>query len=197
MRRPGGAEEIKVPKTADKTQPEKVEMEWYVVHTLTGHENKVKTSIEKMAESNNLTPYLGRMLVPVEEEIRSSGGKRRIIKKKLYPGYVFIQMHLTDEMRQLVRQTSGVTSFVSPGSAPVPLLPTEVENLLQFTGEEAAVPKVAFNVGEAVIVNEGPLAEMSGKIVEVDAAREKLIVEISIFGRETPVELEFTQVDKL
>jgi transcriptional antiterminator NusG len=174
-----------------------MDKEWYVVHTLTGHENKVKASIEKMAESAELGEYFGRILVPTEEEIKSAGGKRRVIKKKLFPGYVLVEMALTDETQHLVRRTAGVTSFVGSSAKPVPLRSDEVGNILKTLGEEAAVPKVAFTVGETVLVNEGPFAEMSGKIAEVDANREKLIVEISIFGRETPVELDFTQVDKL
>ncbi|MFQ6133561.1 MAG: transcription termination/antitermination protein NusG [Armatimonadota bacterium] len=174
-----------------------MEKQWYVVHTLTGHENKVKASIEKMAESSDLQDYFGRILVPTEEEIKSTGGKRRVVKKKLFPGYVLVQMVLNDHTRHLVRGTAGVTSFVGSSAKPVPLRDEEVDNILTTLGEEAAVPKVAFSMGEAVLVNEGPFEEMSGKIVEVDPHREKLIVEISIFGRETPVELDFTQVDKL
>jgi transcriptional antiterminator NusG len=174
-----------------------MEKQWYVVHTLTGHENKVKASIEKMAKSADLAQYFGRILVPTEEEIKSTGGKRRVVKKKLFPGYVLIQMILNDRTGHLVRQTSGVTAFVGSGTKPVPLKPTEVEGILQTAGEEAAAPKLAFETGEAVLVNDGPFAEMSGKVTAVDAHREKLTVQISIFGRDTPVELDFTQVDKL
>jgi transcriptional antiterminator NusG len=174
-----------------------MDKQWYVVHTLTGQENKVKTSIEKLAESAHLKDYFGRILVPTEEEIKTTAGKRRVLKKKLFPGYVLVEMALNDQTRHLVRRTAGVTSFVSSGAKPVPLRADEVQNVLRTVGEEAATPKAAFEVGEAVLVNDGPFAEMSGKITEVDANREKLIVEISIFGRETPVELEFTQVDKI
>ena len=170
---------------------------WYVIHTLTGQENKVKAAIEKMAQSADLSEYFGRILVPMEEEIKSTGGKRRVVKKKLFPGYVLVQMVLNDRTTHLVRETSGVTAFVGSGTRPVPLRPEEVDNVLKTLGEEAAVPKLAFDVGEAVLVNDGPFADMSGKIVAVDAHREKLTVQISIFGRDTPVELDFTQVDKL
>jgi transcriptional antiterminator NusG len=174
-----------------------MEMHWYVVHTLTGQENKVKASIEKMAKSADLERHFGRILVPTEEEIKSTAGKRRVVKKKLFPGYVLIQMVLNDRTGHLVRQTSGVTAFVGSSTKPVPLKPHEVDNILQTVGEEAAAPKLAFESGEAVLVNDGPFAEMSGKIVAVDSHREKLTVQISIFGRDTPVELDFTQVDKL
>ncbi|MGD8238171.1 MAG: transcription termination/antitermination protein NusG [Armatimonadota bacterium] len=174
-----------------------MEKQWYVVHTLTGHENKVKASIEKMAKSADLDQFFGRILVPTEEEVKSTSGKRRVVKKKLFPGYVLIQMSLNNRTGHLVRQTSGVTAFVGSGTKPVPLKPDEVENVLQTVGEEAAVPRLAFDVDEAILVNDGPFAEMSGKITAVDAHREKLTVQISIFGRDTPVELDFTQVDKL
>jgi transcriptional antiterminator NusG len=176
---------------------ETMEKHWYVVHTLTGQENKVKASIEKMSKSSDLDQYFGRILVPTEEEIKSTSGKRRVVKKKLFPGYVLIQMALNDQTGYLVRQTSGVTAFVGSGTKPVPLKPDEVDNVLQTVGEEAAEPKVAFEAGEVVLVNDGPFAEMSGNITGVDVQREKLTVQISIFGRDTPVELDFTQVDKL
>ncbi len=174
-----------------------MEKQWYVVHTLTGHENKVKASIEKMAESSDLRHLIGRILVPTEEEHRSSGGKRRVVKKKLFPGYVLIQMALTDDTRHLVRRTAGVTNFVGSSAKPVPLRADEVENILKTLGEEAARPKAIWAPNDAVRVISGPFAEFSGKVTEVNPGAEKLTVEISIFGRETPVELDFTQVEKL
>lgn len=171
--------------------------EWYVVHTLTGKENKVKASIEKMAEARHLTPLLGRILVPTETEIRSAAGKRREIKKKLYPGYVLVQMDMSDEMRHLIQQTAGVTHFVSSSSVPVPLKESEVNEILHTVGEEAQKPKTVWTINQSVRVTEGPFAEFSGKITEVNAERETVKVLISIFGRETPVEVDFTQIEKL
>ena len=171
--------------------------QWYVVHTLTGKENKVKASIEKMAEAKHLTPLLGRILVPTETEIRSSAGKRREVKRKLYPGYVLVQMDLSDEIRHLIQQTAGVTHFVGSSDNPVPLKDDEVAGILRTVGEESQKPKTVWTVGQSVRVTEGPFAEFSGKITEVNAERETLKVLISIFGRETPVELDFTQVEKL
>jgi len=171
--------------------------EWYVVHTLTGKENKVKASIEKMAEARHLTPLLGRILVPTETEIRSAAGKRREIKKKLYPGYVLVQMDMSDEMRHLIQQTAGVTHFVSSSSVPVPLKMSEVNEILHTVGEEAQRPKTVWMINQSVRVTEGPFAEFSGKITEVNAERETVKVLISIFGRETPVEVDFTQIEKL
>jgi transcriptional antiterminator NusG len=171
--------------------------QWYVVHTLTGKENKVKASIEKMAEAQHLTPALGRILVPTETEIRSAAGKRREIKKKLYPGYVLVQMDMSDEMRHLIQQTAGVTHFVSSSSVPVPLKDSEVNEILHTVGEEAQKPKTVWTINQSVRVTEGPFAEFSGKITEVNAERETVKVLISIFGRETPVEVDFTQIEKL
>lgn len=172
-------------------------MQWYVVHTLTGKENKVKATIEKMVEAHDLGHLLGRILVPTETEIRSSSGKRREIKRKLYPGYVLVQMHLTDELHHLIQQTAGVTHFVGSADTPVPLKASEVNELLQSVGEEAQKPKAVWTAGQAVRVTEGPFNEFSGRIVEVNPERETIKVLISIFGRETPVEVDFTQVEKL
>lgn len=172
-------------------------MQWYVVHTLTGHEDKVKTSIEKVAASRDLEHLLGRILVPTETEIRSAAGKRREVERKLYPGYVLIQMHLTDELRHIIQQTSGVTHFVGSSAKPVPLKKDEIEGILATVGEEASKPKAIWSVDQSVRVTEGPFAEFSGKITDVNPERETVKVLISIFGRETPVELDFTQIEKL
>ena len=172
-------------------------MQWYVVHTLTGKENKVKAAIEKMVESQDLGHLLGRILVPTETEIRSSSGKRREVKRKLYPGYVLVQMHLSNEIRHLIQQTAGVTHFVGSADAPVPLKRSEVAGLLSTVGEESQRPKTIWTVEQGVRVTEGPFSEFSGRIVEVNAERETVKVLISIFGRETPVEVDFTQIEKL
>ncbi|MEA3401212.1 MAG: transcription termination/antitermination protein NusG [Armatimonadota bacterium] len=171
--------------------------QWYVVHTLTGKENRVKASIEKMAAAKDLSHLLGRILVPTETEIRSSGGQRREVKRKLYPGYVLIELDATDEMRQLITQTNGVTHFVGSSNEPVPLRPDEVKNILEVVGEESQKPKSVWSVGQSLRVTEGPFSEFTGKIIEVNPERETLKVLISIFGRDTPVELDFTQVEKL
>ncbi|MFO7947060.1 MAG: transcription termination/antitermination protein NusG [Armatimonadota bacterium] len=172
-------------------------MQWYVVHTLTGHEDKVKTSIEKVAASRDLDHLLGRILVPTETEIRSAAGKRREVERKLYPGYVLIQMHLSDELRHIIQQTSGVTHFVGSSAKPVPLKKAEIEGILDTVGEESSKPKAIWSIDQSVRVTEGPFAEFSGKITDVNAERETVKVLISIFGRETPVELDFTQIEKL
>ncbi len=174
-----------------------MDKQWYVIHTLTGKENKVKTSIEKVAEARDLTYALGRILVPTETEIRSAAGKRREVQRKLYPGYVLVQAHLTDEIRNIIQQTAGVTHFVGSSARPVPLKEAEVREILQTIGEEGQKPKAVWAVDQSVRVTEGPFAEFTGKIVEVNAEKETVKVLISIFGRETPVELDFTQIEKL
>jgi transcriptional antiterminator NusG len=174
-----------------------MEKRWFAVHTLTGQEQKVKASIEKMAETQDLRPLVDRVLVPTEEESRTTRGKRRVIRKKLFPGYVLVHMALTDETRHLVRRTAGVTNFVGSSAKPVPLRDDEVRHILEQLGEEAGKPKVLWNVGDGVRVTGGPFTEFTGKITEVTAEREKVKVSISIFGRETPVELEFAQIEKL
>lgn len=175
-----------------------MEKQWYAVHTLTGQEHKVKSSIEKMAESRDMLHLVHRVLVPTEEENRTARGKKRVVKKKLFPGYVLVHMALTDETRHLVRRTAGVTNFVGSSAKPVPLSDGEVRHLMgQLVGEDAAKPKVLWSPGEGVRVTGGPFTEFSGKITEVSAEREKVKVNISIFGRETPVELDFTQIEKL
>lgn len=171
--------------------------QWYVVHTLTGKENQVKAAIERLVEARHLQEYLGKILIPTETEIRSSAGKRREVKKKLYPGYVLVQMEMTDEMRHLIQQTAGVTHFVSSSNVPVPLKESEVQEILKAAGEEAQKPKTVWQVNQSVRITEGPFAEFTGKIVEVNPERETVKVLISIFGRETPVELDFTQIEKL
>jgi len=171
---------------------------WFAVHTLTGQEYKVKASIEKMAESRDMLHMVDKVLVPIEEENRTARGKRRVVKKKLFPGYVLVHMALNDDTRHLVRRTAGVTNFVGSSAKPVPLSDEEVQHLLsQLVGEEAGKPKVLWSVGDGVRVTAGPFTEFTGKITEVSPEREKVKVSISIFGRETPVELEFTQIEKL
>ncbi len=172
-------------------------MQWYVVHTLTGKENGVKAAIEKTVAANDWDHLLGRILVPTETEIRSSGGQRREIQRKLYPGYIIIQAELTNDMRHLIQRTPAVTHFVGSSDSPVPLTEDEVADIMATVGEESRKPKAIWETGQAVRVTEGPFAEFSGKITEVNIEHETVKVLITIFGRETPVELDFTQIEKL
>ena len=172
-------------------------MQWYVVHTLTGKENKIKTVIEKSAEAQGLEHLLGRILIPTETEIGSAGGKRRERKRKLYPGYVLMEMDLTSELWHLIQRTGGVTHFVGSSDSPVPLSKEEVADIMRIIGEEGQRPKVLWSPDDVVRVTDGPFAEFTGKISEIDVEHETVKILISIFGRETPVELDFTQIEKL
>ncbi len=173
------------------------EMRWYAVHTYSGHENKVKTNIERRAISMNLKDRIGRILVPTEQEIRTRGGKKQEVQRKVFPGYVLIEMVLDDQTWYLVKSTTGVTGFVSSGNKPVPLQNDEIQGVLDALESPDRRPKVRWSKDEVVRVTSGPFADFTGKIEEVNIQKEKLKVLISIFGRDTPVELDFNQVERL
>src|SRR5438067_2704825 len=170
---------------------------WYAVHTYSGHENKVKTNIERRAESLGLKDKISRILVPIEEETRNRNGRRTTIKRKVFPGYVLIEMELNDQTWYLVKNTIGVTGFVSSGQKPVPLQESEVANILESLEAGMRSPRPTWQRGEVVRVTGGPFADFSGSIEEVNADKEKIKVLISIFGRDTPVELDFNQIERI
>lgn len=171
---------------------------WYAVHTIAGHENKVKDVLTRRAQVEGFwNTEVFSILIPTEQELSTRAGKRVLVEKKVFPGYILVEMNLTDETYKLVKSTSGVTGFVQSGNKPVPLAQAEVERILRNLESSREQPKVAFQRGDIVRVVEGPFSEYTGKIEEVNADREKLKVLISIFGRETPVELDFTQVEKM
>lgn len=174
-----------------------MEKNWYAVHTYAGHENKVKTTIERRAESMNLKDKIFRILIPTEQELHTRNGKKQEIQRKIFPGYILIQMILDDSTWYLVKSTTGVTGFVSSGNKPVPLQDKEIQNILEAVEGPHQKPKVLWEKGQVVRVTAGPFAEFTGTIEDVSAAKEKLRVLISIFGRDTPVELDFTQVEKI
>ncbi len=172
------------------------EKRWYVVHTYSGYENKVKTNMEKRIESMEVTDKIFRVEVPTEEVTEVKNGQTRTVERKIFPGYVLVQMIMTDHSWYVVRNTPGVTGFVGPGSRPVPLEDEEVDRLLG-EAELEVVHKVIYEVGEIVSVTEGPFKNFSGVIEEVSAPRQRLKVRVSMFGRNTPLELDFNQVEKL
>ncbi|MDN4076200.1 MULTISPECIES: transcription termination/antitermination protein NusG [Fictibacillus] len=177
-----------------------MEKNWYVVHTYSGYENKVKTNLEKRVESMGMSDKIFRVLVPVEEETEIKNGKTKTAMKKVFPGYVLTEMVMTDDSWYVVRNTPGVTGFVGSagaGSKPTPLLPEEVEHILKGMGMEEPRIEVDYELKEAVKVKEGPFADFVGTIEEIDPAKRKLKVHVNMFGRETPVELDFNQVVKL
>ena len=174
-----------------------MERNWYAVHTYAGHENKVKTTIERRAESMNLKDKIFRILIPTEQEIRSRGGKKREIQRKVFPGYVLIEMVLDEQTWYLVKSTTGVTGFVSSGNKPVPLQDKEIQTILAAVEGPRQKPRVQWEMGQVVRVTTGPFADFTGAIQEMNIPKEKVKVLISIFGRDTPVELDFAQIEKV
>ena len=170
---------------------------WYVVHTYAGYENKVKTNLEKRVESMEMQDKIFRVLVPMEKEYEIKNGKKKATLKKVFPGYVLVEMIITDDSWYVVRNTPGVTGFVGPGSKPIPLSPSEVVQILKQMGMDEPKPKIDFEVGESVRVVDGPFADFIGNVEEVLPDRRKIKVLVSMFGRETPVELDYFQVEKL
>ncbi|MHB9110609.1 MAG: transcription termination/antitermination protein NusG [Armatimonadota bacterium] len=173
-------------------------MAWYVIHTFTGHENKVKASIERRAAAQGIGHKMHRILVLTEEEVTGTrGGKKQVRKHKVYPGYVFIEMDLDDETRFLIRNTPGVTGFVGPDKQPVPLKDSEIRTILdQVEGVEIPV-KAIWQAGNVVRVTSGPFANFEGTIEEVNVPKEQVRVLISLFGRDTPVTLGFNDIEKI
>lgn len=168
---------------------------WYAVHTISGHENKVRELMTKRAQvEGHWMLDIFEILIPTEKELSTRSGKRVEVDRKVFPGYILVQMNLTDDMYKFVKGTSGVTGFVSSGNKPVPLEDYEVKRILNNLLKSAEAPKVAFNKGDIIRVIEGPFIDYTGRIEEVNSDREKLKVMISIFGRDTPVELDFSQV---
>lgn len=173
--------------------------QWYVIHTQTGQESKVKESLETRIKQGGGGELVGQVLVPTERVAEVRGGKKRISERKFFPGYILVEMELTDESWHLVRTTPGVTGFIGAGRQPVALSEEEVGEILRQTEErkDKPTPRVMFSKGEGVRVIEGPFTNFNGSIEEVNTQRGKLKVMVSIFGRQTPVELEFWQVERL
>ncbi|MCM3006793.1 transcription termination/antitermination protein NusG [Priestia koreensis] len=177
-----------------------MEKNWYVVHTYSGYENKVKTNLEKRVETMGMQDKIFRVVVPEEEEKEIKNNKTKITKKKVFPGYVLVEIIMTDDSWYVVRNTPGVTGFVGSagsGSKPTPLLPGEVDVILKRMGMEGEDVEFDFEIKEMVTVKEGPFANFEGSIEEIDKNRKKVRVLVNMFGRETPVELDFTQVEKI
>lgn len=174
-----------------------MEKNWYVIHTYSGYENKVKANLERRVESMAMEDKIFRILVPTEEELEIKDGKRKITKKKIYPGYVIVEMILTDDSWYVVRNTPGVTGFVGSGSKPLPLQEKEIKLILHQMGIEEPRAKIDFELGETVKVIRGPFENFSGIIEEISPEKGKIKVRVSMFGRETPVELDYHQIEKI
>jgi transcriptional antiterminator NusG len=191
---PEGERPVKVP-----AKP-KDDRNWFVVHTYSGYENKVKANLERRIHSMGMADKIFRVLVPMEDEVEFKDGKRKITPKKVFPGYVLVEMIMDDQSWYVVRNTQGVTGFVGspgPGEKPVPLQDKEVKTILKQMGIEAPKLKIDFKKGDRVKVTSGPFFDFTGVVDEIQPEKERLRALISIFGRETPVELEFFQVEKV
>ena len=169
------------------------EPKWYVVHTYSGHENKVKVNIEKLVENRGMQKYVLEVVVPTEDIVEVKGGQRKIKTKKMFPGYVLVKMIVTNESWYLVRNTQGVTGFVGHGSNPIPLTLEEVRRM----GIEKIYIDLDIRVGDTIKVINGPFENFMGSVEEVNMEKQTLRARVSMFGRDTPVELDFSQVDKL
>ena len=169
---------------------------WYVVNTYSGHENKVRANLEHRIQSMNQADKIVQVVVPTEQVVETKDGQKITNERRVFPGYVLVQMELTDDSWSLVKNTPGVTGFVGAQNKPSPLSRAEVDRILHTTSVERPKAKAEFTVGEIVRVTSGPLSDFSGEVSEVNGDQQKLKVMVSIFGRETPVELAFDQVKK-
>lgn len=173
------------------------EKKWYVVHTYSGHENKVKANLEKRIETTGMSDRIFRILVPTEEKLERKKGKEKLVTKKLFPGYVLVEMIMTDDSWYVVRNTPGVTGFVSSGTKPLPLDPQEVQEILQGMGLEERKELPDFEKGDRVQIVDGPFEEFIGVVEEISLQQKRARVLVSMFGRETPLDLEFYQIEKI
>lgn len=172
------------------------EAAWYVVHTYSGYENKVKRNLEYRAESSGMQDHVFRVVVPTEEEVDIKQGQRRVVERRVFPGYVFVQMLMDDDAWYLVHNTPGVTGFVGSGTRPTPLRDDEVERILKRIEAEEPTVRVSFREGQQVRIVDGPFSDFHGIVDEIDMERGKVRLLVSFFGRETPVELDLLQVEK-
>lgn len=175
------------------------DMNWYIIHTYSGFENKVRESLKTRADAFGFAGQLGEILIPTEEVVEMRNGKKVTSKRLLYPGYVLVQLQMSETLWHAVKDTPRVTGFVGGGKDPVPLTADEVNSVLyrQTSSAERPRPKLSFDKGETVRITEGPFANFSGRVDEVNTERDTLRVLVTIFGRSTPVELDFLQVEKL
>lgn len=172
------------------------ERSWYVVHCYSGYENKVRHNLEQRIDTMGMKDRIFDVVIPTQEEIEVKDGKRRTVERHVFPGYVLVNMSMSEESWYVVRNTPGVTGFVGMGNAPTPLRPEEVSQILKRMEAEAPRVKVSFRVGERVRIVDGPFNDFRGTVAEIDMERTKVRVMVNFFGRETPVELDFLQVEK-
>ncbi|MFH1446808.1 MAG: transcription termination/antitermination protein NusG [Chloroflexota bacterium] len=170
--------------------------QWYVIHCYSGYENKVRKNLEQRIETMNMKNKIFDVVIPTQEEIEIRDGKRRTVERNVFPGYVLVNLILEEESWYVVRNTPGVTGFVGMGEEPTPLRTEEVSQILRRMEDEAPKYRVSFRPGERVRITEGPFNDFRGTVSDIDMERSKIRVMVNFFGRETPVELEFIQVEK-
>ena len=175
---------------------EKQEKRWYVIHTYSGYENKVSANLERKVHSLGMENEIFRIVIPMENEVEIKDGKKRSVQRKVFPGYVLVEMIVNDRSWYAVRNTPGVTGFVGSGSKPIPLTDDEVRQIMRSMGVEESRPKIDFQLHQLVRLKTGPFADCLGKVSEINEERGKLKVLVDMFGRETPVQIDFTQVEE-
>lgn len=173
------------------------EKNWYVIHTYSGYENKVKANLEKKVKSMGMENEIFRVMVPMEDEVEIKDGKKKISKKKVFPGYVLVEMIVNDRSWYVVRNTPGVTGFVGSGTKPTPLNASEIKHILKTMGIEEVKPRLDLALKQHVRIISGPFENFIGSVEEINPEKGKLKVLVSLFGRETPVELDFGQIIKI
>lgn len=196
---PPEVQEVKVstPNLVIVSEGENKKARWYVVHTYSGHENKVAETLKQRAETLNLTEKILSILIPTQEKIQIKRGQRKTVNEKIFPGYMLVQMELTDDSWLAVRTTQGVTGFVGVGNKPTPLPKHEVEAIKKYMTQATPQYKADFVEGEAVRIVDGPFNDFLGTVNGIDEDKGKVSVLVNIFGRETPVELDFLQIKKV
>ncbi len=173
------------------------EKNWYVIHTYSGYEDAVAKALRQRAESLGMQDKIFNVIVPKEKKIKIRDGKRRVVEEKIYPGYVLVEMLVTDESWYIVRNTPNVTGFVGAGTTPVPVSKGEIDNLMSRMAVEEPQYKIEVKVGDTVKITDGPFKDFDGKVSEIDEKRGKVHVFVNMFGRDTPVELDSLQIKKL
>lgn len=179
-----------------QAKPRPPNTQWYVIHSYSGYENKVQKNLEHRIESMGMQDKIFQVVVPTEEEVELRDGQRRIIERRVFPGYILVEMVLDDDSWYVVRNTPGVTGFVGSGNSPTALQPEEVDKILKRMDAEVPKVKISFKVGQKVRIVEGPFEDFMGTVDEIDLDRTRVRVLVNFFGRETPIELDFLQVER-
>jgi transcriptional antiterminator NusG len=188
---------VDLPEDDEEQMQEDEDRAWYVIHCYSGYENKVRHNLEQRIESMGMKDDIFDVVIPTQEEIEVKDGKRRSIERHVFPGYVLVNMKMSEESWYVVRNTPGVTGFVGMGDEPIPLRPEEVSQILRRMEAEAPTIKVTYKIGEKVRIVDGPFNDFHGTVDDIDMDRSKVRVMVNFFGRSTPVELDFLQVEKV